>query len=60
MWGEELAGAGSYPVREAIVGFLRKGDLPAHNEEHDIEHGDLFRDGAQIGECAEDVGENFA
>lgn len=60
VWGEELTRPGSDPIREAIVGFLRKGDFPAHNEEHDVEHGDLLRDGAEIWECAEDVGEDFA
>lgn len=60
MRGEELTRPGSDPVGEAIVGFLREGDFPAHDEEHDVKHGDLLRNGAEIRECAEDVGEDFA
>lgn len=58
--GEELAGARRDPVREAVVGFLRRGDFPAHDEEHDVQHGDLFGDGAEVRKGAQDVGEDFA
>ena len=34
VWGEELGGTGRYPVGEAVVGFLRGEDLPAHYQEH--------------------------
>ncbi len=58
--GEELTGARGHPVGEAVVGLLREGDFPAHDEEHDVEDGDLFGEGAEVWEGAKDVGEDFA
>ena len=57
---EQLAGARRHPVRQAVVGFLGEGDFPAHDEEHDVEDGDLLGQGAEVGEGAKDVGEDFA
>lgn len=44
-------------MREAIVIFLRGLDLPAHEEVHDEDYGDLFGDTTDVGEGAQDVGE---
>lgn len=57
--GEELGGPGPRPLGQAVVVFLRGGDLPAHDEEHDIEDGDALREGREVGEGGEDVGEDF-
>lgn len=56
---EDLARARGDPIGEAFVVFLRGGDLPAHDEEHDVEHRDLFREVGEVRELAEDVGEEF-
>jgi len=34
---EELGGSRGHPFGEAVVVFLRGGDLPAHDEEHDVQ-----------------------
>lgn len=57
--GEELRWPRRDPFREAVVGFLRGRDLPPHDEEHDVQDGDLFGERGQVREGAEDVGEEF-
>lgn len=57
--GEELAGTGSHPLGETVVVFRRGGDLPAHDQEHYVEHRDLFGEVGEVGEFGEDVGEDF-
>lgn len=57
--GEELRRARGHPFGEAVVVFLRGGDLPAHDEEHDVQHGDLLGEGGEVGEGPDDVGEDF-
>ena len=59
MRGEELRGAWGDPFGEAVVVFLRGGDLPAHDEEHDVQHSDLLREGGEVGEGPDDVGKDF-
>ena len=45
------------PLRHSLVVFAVGADVPPDDEEHDIQDGDLDRRFGQIGECAEDVGE---
>jgi len=56
---EELRRARGDPFGEAVVVFLRGGDLPAHDEEHNVQHGDLLGEGGEVGEGPDDVGEDF-
>jgi hypothetical protein len=46
-------------VRQSIIILLRRLNLPAHDEEHDEDNGDLFRLAADIGEGAQNVGEEL-
>jgi hypothetical protein len=55
----ELQGAGSKPVRQAIVVCLSGIDLPSHEEEHYIHNGDTLRHGVDIRKFAHDIGEDF-
>ena len=57
--GEELARARGHPFGETVVGFLRGRDLPAHDEEHDVQYRDALGQFREIGERGEDVGEDF-
>lgn len=57
--GEELRGAGRHPVGESVVVLLRWRNLPAHDEEHDVEDRHLLGQGGEVGEFAENVGKDF-
>lgn len=56
---EELGCTRRHPFGEPVVVLLRGVDLPAHEDEHDVEHGDLLGEGGDIREGAQDVGEDF-
>ena len=60
MQSEQLTRTGGNPFWQSFIIFARGGDLPAHDEEHDVEDGDLFGEGGEIGEFGEDVREDFA
>lgn len=57
---EELRGARGHPFGEAVVVFLGGRDLPAHDQEHDVQDGDLLGQGGEVREGPDDVGEDFA
>lgn len=57
--GEELGGPRREPGGQPVVVLLRGGDLPAHEQEHDVEEGDFFGERGEIGKGGEDVGEYF-
>lgn len=56
---EVLRRARGVPFRQSFVVLLRGIDLPAHKKEHDVEHGDLFRQRRNVRECAQDIREYF-
>lgn len=42
-----------------MIVLFRGGHLPAHEEEHEVEDCDAFREGGDVGKACEDVGEDF-
>jgi hypothetical protein len=56
---EQLRRSWCDPVRQAVVILLCRFNLPAHDQEHDEYYGDLFWSAADVGECAQDVGEEL-
>ena len=59
MRGEQLTRSWGYPIRQPIITLFRRADLPPHDQEHDVEDGNLFGQVVQIWEFGEDVGEDF-
>lgn len=55
----QLAGDPAHPFRQAAVVFGRGMDLPAHNEEHDVQDRHALGKGGNKGEAGEDVGKDF-
>lgn len=58
--GEELTRPGGHPFGEPVVILPRRTDLPAHDEEHDVQYRHLLGEFGQVREFGEDVGEDFA
>lgn len=56
--GEQLHAQGPRPGRQAFVVFARGRHLPAHDEEHDVQHGDALGQAREVGELGEDVGKD--
>jgi len=48
-----------HPVRQAIVVFLRRFNLPAHDQKHDVHNGHLLRQAADIRKGPQDVCEQL-
>ena len=60
MGGEELTRPGGHPFGKPVVVFPRRTDLPAHDEEHDVQYRHLLGKFGQVREFGEDVCEDFA
>lgn len=56
---EDLRGTGGHPVGETVVVVAGGRDLPAGEEEHDEQDGDLFGQAVEVREGVEHVGEDF-
>ena len=56
---EQLRRARGNPIRQPVIVFGRGLDLPTHDQEHDIDDGDLLGKTAYVGEGAQDVGKQL-
>lgn len=56
---KKLRCAGRYPLGKAFVVFQRGGNLPAHDVEHNIHDGHLFRKLSNIRKSADDIGKQL-
>lgn len=57
MRGVELGRGGAVPVRQTVAVVGGGADEEADEEVHDVEDGDFFGRGGEVGEGADDVGE---
>jgi hypothetical protein len=59
MWRIDLVVRRLHPRRETIPVLLRRGDLPPHEEEHDVENSHTLRNSREVWESLQDIREDL-